>query len=364
MIDGVEQIDRTTEAPWHRCEMYGPEARLTIHLPPSDPGKSFKEEWARKHKARFEPQPADSLAVYTDGSLTTKEGVRYTGFGAVGYTNNSRTFEAREPTGPCVEVYDAEMEGLAKAAELVKDFILSPRGSDTNSIFFFSDNTAAIHRIYKATPGKSQLCSSRFRKAIHDILDARPGLKVTLEWVPGHEGVEGNEAADDLAKRGSLDPTPLGARKVSAAFAGNQKGRDLREKWTRLWSQEAAKKTRADFGRANQIEPSTRPAKIMQEVNRKTFSRMVQCVTGHAHIGSYYRRFIPTEEPSCPCDENAYTLQTRDHILLSCPRYRRHRHLLRDEDYNLNVDAILGTPSGRTRLARFIEKSGAYDKLK
>ena len=32
----------------------------------------------------------------------------------------------------------------------------------------------------------------------------RHGVKVTLQWIPGHAGVLGNEVVDSLAKRGSL----------------------------------------------------------------------------------------------------------------------------------------------------------------
>ena len=32
----------------------------------------------------------------------------------------------------------------------------------------------------------------------------RHGVKITLQWIPGHAGVPGNEVVDSLAKRGSL----------------------------------------------------------------------------------------------------------------------------------------------------------------
>ncbi|KAF8299657.1 hypothetical protein DL93DRAFT_2029984, partial [Clavulina sp. PMI_390] len=68
-------------------------------------------------------------------------------------------------------------------------------------IWFFADNTGALQCIYKGTPGLDQDCSTLFRKTIHEILDCHPSMKITIEWVPGHHNILGNEMADTLAKR-------------------------------------------------------------------------------------------------------------------------------------------------------------------
>ena len=41
-----------------------------------------------------------------------------------------------------------------------------------------------------------------------DCLIAEHGVKVTLQWIPGHVNIQGNERADTLAKRGASCPQP------------------------------------------------------------------------------------------------------------------------------------------------------------
>jgi hypothetical protein len=53
---------------------------------------------------------------------------------------------------------------------------------------------------------------------------------------------------------------------------------------------------------------------------------VVQCRTGHGHLGEYYSRFVPSESVDCPCGE---PVQTREHIICECPKHEDHRHILR-----------------------------------
>jgi len=82
-------------------------------------------------------------------------------------------------------------------------------------------------------------------------------------------------------------------------------------------------------------------------------------MTGHAHIGSYYAKFVLDEEVNCPCGED---LQTREHVLQSCMLHEGHRHLLGDTDQDHNTAKLLGTMDGNVCLAAFIEASGAFSK--
>ncbi|KAF8289634.1 hypothetical protein DL93DRAFT_2047752, partial [Clavulina sp. PMI_390] len=81
--------------------------------------------------------------------------------------------------------------------------------------------------------------------------------------------------------------------------------------------------------------------------------------TGHAHIGSYYSRFVPSESAECSCGHH---IQTREHILQDCPLYDRYRHILGEDEEDRAMEELLGTREGVARLAEFIEISGAFEK--
>jgi hypothetical protein len=95
---------------------------------------------------------------------------------------------------------------------------------------------------------------------------------------------------------------------------------------------------------------------------REVFRRLVQCMTGHAYTGEFRHTFLPhsTDTTACPCDNK--TLESRNHILRECPRYKNHRGILRKTSRSLALSTILGTVEGVTVLAKFIAKSGAFSR--
>ena len=115
---------------------------------------------------------------------------------------------------------------------------------------------------------------------------------------------------------------------------------------------------RSQFHIADRIPPSTKPTERMRTLDRLTFSRIIQCRTGHAHIGEYYQRFVPSEDKNCQCRN---TLQTREHVLFHCKAHKKHRHHL-GTGRKRSIEALLGSKRGIRRLARFIKASRAYDK--
>ena len=351
-----EKIDKVTEPPWHRVDK-----RVVITVPRTDAGESLRGSWTRLHKKLLRRITTDEreVQVYSDGSLQFARGIRRTGCGGVAYHKGVARFQHKSSLGPGIEIYDAEMEGMARGAENLVAWLnsLEP-GHNIQHIRFFTDNTGVLQRIYKGTPGLDQARSSRFRTAIHEILDNNPLITVTLTWVPGHSNILGNEVSDKLAKCGASDP-PESPGFISAAFASNTCKRRLRETWQREWRDRPTSNSITDFSIANSTPPTLGPTKHFRKLDRKTFSRVLQCRTGHAHLGSYYRHMGISEPSYCPCGART---QSWSHVLLDCERHTTHRHLLADWNNITSLNSILGSEKGIRRLAAFITASNAFEK--
>ena len=83
-----------------------------------------------------------------------------------------------------MEVFDAELFAIGKAME-----------EHTPEVAVYADNQASIQWTDRPTHHKivNSLTAETHNNIQNMIIG---GTKVTLEWVPGHEGVLGNEAAD------------------------------------------------------------------------------------------------------------------------------------------------------------------------
>jgi hypothetical protein len=144
----------------------------------------------------------------------------------------------------------------------------------------------------------------------------------------------------------------------SISFIGSSKKCTLRETWINVWAA-TTRRPRAEFTPADRFPPQLRPTARFLKMDRQTFSRVIQARTGHAHIGSYYRTFVPTIPTQCACSHN---YQTRHHILSECHLHANYRHLLGDHEEQTATAALIRTVDGIMRLATFIKESGAFAK--
>lgn len=141
--------------------------------------------------------------------------------------------------------------------------------------------------------------------------------KVTVKWVPGHEGILGNEKADMLARLGAnksfIGPEPrFGIAKTTRKrlvcdWLKNQHSKA----WTRY---EGARHTKI-FHR----NPSKETRLALLILGRQDIKKVVEVVTNHCSLNKYLYDINCLEDPRCLCNLND---ETGCHIVADCPRYR------------------------------------------
>ena len=90
-------------------------------------------------------------------------------------------------------MYNKELKGVIQAIELAS-LIAKPR----QTYDIYSDNQAGIYRLKTPSDNPRQACQIRAINASN--IAKEKGALITLNWVPGHLDILGNEEADKLAK--------------------------------------------------------------------------------------------------------------------------------------------------------------------
>ena len=133
--------------------------------------------------------------IFTDGSKASGN----TGAGFCVIKGTQEYHRVSYQLGKLATVYQCELFALHMASIWINENI-----GTTSIINLFSDSQASLLAL------TSTSISSRLVLDIADQLNTLgTSHKVELRWVPGHEGVYGNELADELAREGSSS-TPIG----------------------------------------------------------------------------------------------------------------------------------------------------------
>ncbi|KAI5717804.1 hypothetical protein M8J77_011529 [Diaphorina citri] len=237
--------------------------------------------------------PADQWThIYTDGSMQNPE----QGAGA-GVT--SELFSFYKGLGPFTTNFDGETEAIKIAVQQ-----LLYRTNNFSKAVILSDSKAAIEAIANTdeTPTKQI-------KEIRDIIKQLKCLRkqITLQWIPAHCGIHGNESADKLAKKGTeISNTPM------RTVPFHSVKRIIKHKYNqshRKWIQEEAKNTKWK-------DILTTP-NIIPELPRKAAVAKFRLLTGHDCLAQHLNRIGCRDTPTCPlCNQNEN--MNADHIAV-CP---------------------------------------------
>lgn len=338
------------------------------------PAFHHNTKWSRSFAAEIAPsreigieQDRTSQAVenimhiYTDGSADE----HYVGAAAIILRDGEETKRLTYRLGTTSEhtVFEAEAVGLILGAHL----LARERGTEAR---FGVDNTAVIKssRRPKARPGHYLL--REFHMMVerqHRQREARgSGLDIEVVWTPGHEGIVGNELADQAAKTAAMGLSsrrrelPGILRKtlpLSISALRRAHTEELKQKFATLW------KDSPRYARMQHIDPEMSPSKLRRMLlgrKRAQASIITQLRLGHSPLNKHLHRINRSDTALCAACRSH--LETTRHYILKCPRYDRQRRTMfaalgRGGDRLRN---ILSTPRGIEQVLRFIQTTGRF----
>lgn len=237
------------------------------------------------------------VRVYTDGSKTKK------GSGA-GVHSLELGINIHLPLGKHSSIFQCECIALTTAATVIHK--LETEGLH---IRFLTDSMAVLKALHRQTTNST--LTSECRTALHKLTNRNT---VTLQWIKGHSGSYGNDAADELARRGSsmtvAGPLPL----IPIPFS--QFRAWTRERFAELHSQRWSKST--DYRQSRTVMPSVnkRLTRRLLNLDRQDLKTMMGTITGHAPLNKHLHTIGMTDSPLCRgC---FVTEETAAHVILEC----------------------------------------------
>jgi ribonuclease HI len=199
-------------------------------------------------------------------------------------------------------VFEAELVGLLLGLHLIKT------EKTRTSYALGADNQAVITAVATPSNRLGHYLANHFLTSAFNLckINRTANYSLVLRWTAGHINIEGNELADEEAKRASEGTTsetnalpkvlkkPLKHNKSAAKQEHKKK---LNTAWKREW------KSSPHAHRTKHIDPSLPSSKFLKlisnpDISRKGASWLYQLRSGHIPLNTYLYRFKRAKAPT------------------------------------------------------------------
>jgi hypothetical protein len=187
---------------------------------------------------------------------------------------------------------------------------------------------------------------------------ASKGITVIFHWVPSHMDIEGNEAADEVAKEALKSDTEKRLLTPLSFFKSSIKER-VKLYWEKHW--ETAPSGKGKLYSALNKSPKlsfTKPAIPLQA--KGLTSAYIQLKTGIGYLKSY--QFRINKANSTYCFGKCQATQDTRHLILYCKNYENERLIListlKKEKLPITLPVLFNTDKGKAALFTYLDSTG------
>jgi len=165
----------------------------------------------------IDAMPPTDVTIWSDGSA--KGGTTYGGAGALIQLHVlGREEHVRAPAGTICSSLRAELlamrEALAAVTRLPEEDL-----TQIHRVRLLTDSKCGLQLLQRGAGAQTMRLAAEVWSLLHALQDR--DIKTYLQWVPGHAGLEGNEAADRLANEAAVEdqaPIPIDLASAKGAI--------------------------------------------------------------------------------------------------------------------------------------------------
>jgi ribonuclease HI len=246
-------------------------------------------------------QYSDHLQVYTDASKTA------TGDCGAAYYIPQYCVDYKFALPATTSIQTAELISIKNALEYLKN----TNTEQKRKVIIITDSLEAVQSIEAAVVSLHKSTATDIIDVVNDMYAQE--TEVTLLWLPGHVGIQGNEVADRLAKLASSSHTPMFLDVYKTQTDINKYIAEIIEKeWQSNYNNSPAGK------HYKQLEPIVSNKIKFTSSNRHKETTITRLRLGKCRLNYYLHKI--NKHPTGLCDF-CNQPETIQHFILECPHY-------------------------------------------